>query len=271
MTTMNVQQLAEQCKLLTQPRHFTYLNWLKAIKSVAHLPVSEVNKATVLEYRMRHRKPVGTWCDLTFVNNVKTVTGIWNTAIEFELIEGPNPWPLARHKIKLTKREQRRHPDVYPYEFYQEFHEHPYFQCMWWGGMRISEIAAISKDNIVLDADIPYFNFVHQPNRTLKTESSIRKVPILPVLLPYLPKLRMSKATTGSHGGYFSQKLRKKLGLPKGHASHTLRHAFRSRMNDAGIIEPIQDALLGHEPDTLTGQYGSVTMEMKLAALQKLQ
>ena len=64
--------------------------------------------------------------------------------------------------------------------------------------------------------------------------------------------------------------LNKRLGLPKGHASHTLRHSFRSRMNDAGIIEPIQDALLGHEPDTLTGQYGAVTMEMKLAALQKL-
>ena len=268
---MNVQQLAEQCRLLTQPRHFTYLNWLKAIKSVAHLPVSEVNKATVLEYRMRHRKPVGTWCDLTFVNNVKTVTGIWNTAIEFELIEGPNPWPLARHKIKLTKREQRRHPDVYPYEFYQEFHEHPYFQCMWWGGMRIGEIAAIYKENIVLDAEIPYFNFVHQPNRTLKTESSIRKVPILPVLLPYLPDLRLSKAAR-SHGTYFSEQLRKKLSSAKGACiPHTLRHGFRSRMNDVGIIEPIQDALLGHEPDTLTGQYGSVTMEMKLAALQKLR
>ena len=268
---MNVQQLAEQCKLLTQPRHFTYLNWLKAIKSVAHLPVSEVNKATVLEYRMRHRKPVGTWCDLTFVNNVKTVTGIWNTAIEFELIEGPNPWPLARHKIKLTKREQRRHPDVYPYEFYQEFHEHLTSSAC--GGVEcvLVKLQQSAKDNIVLDAEIPHFNFVHQPNRTLKTESSIRKVPILPVLLPYLPKLRMSKATTGSHGGYFSSQLNKKLGLPKGHASHTLRHAFRSRMNGRGIIEPIQDALLGHEPDTLTGQYGSVTMEMKLAALQKLR
>ena len=40
--------------------------------------------------------------------------------------------------------------------------------------MRIAEIAGITKDNIVLDADIPYFNFVHQPNRMLKTESSIR-------------------------------------------------------------------------------------------------
>ena len=270
MTQMNVQQLAEQCRLLTQPREFTYLNWLKAIKSVAHLPVSEVNKATVLEYRMRHRKPTGTWCDLTFVNNVKYVTGIWNTAIEFDLIEGPNPWPLARHKIKLTKRQMRRHPDVHPYEFYEEFHGHPYFQCMWWGGMRIGEIAAIYKENIVLDAEIPYFNFVHQSNRTLKTESSIRKVPILPVLVPFLPELRLSQAAR-AHGAYFSDKLRKRLGLPKGHASHTLRHSFRSRMNDAGIIEPIQDALLGHEPDTLTGQYGSVTMEMKLAALQKLR
>ena len=136
--------------------------------------------------------------------------------------------------------------------------------------MRIGEIAAIYKENIVLDAEIPYFNFVHQPNRTLKTESSIRKVPILPVLLPYLPNLRLSKAAR-SHGTYFSEQLREKLGLPKGHASHTLRHGFRSRMNDVGIIEPIQDALLGHEPDTLTGQYGSVTMEMKLAALQKLR
>ena len=194
MTTMNVQQLAEQCRLLTQPRDFTYLNWLKAIKSVAHLPVTEVTKATVLEYRMRHRKPVGTWCDLTFVNNVKTVTGIWNTGIEFELIEGPNPWPLARHKIKLTKREQRRHPDVHPYSFYEPFHNHPYFQCMWWGGMRIGEIAAIYKKNIVLDAEIPYFNFVHQPNRTLKTESSIQKSTNSPCSAPLLVGLTTFKS-----------------------------------------------------------------------------
>ena len=270
MTTMNVQELAEQCKLLTQPRESTYLNWLKAIKSVAHLPVSEVNKSTALEYRMRHRKPAGTWCDLTFVNNVKYITGIWNTAIEFELIEGPNPWPLARHKIKLTKRQMRREPEIFPYEHYEELHDHPYFQCMWWGGMRIAEIAGITKDNIVLDADIPYFNFVHQPNRMLKTESSIRQIPILPRLLPYIPELKMSTSKR-QKGAYFSQKLRKKINLPKWSASHTLRHSFKSRMNDAGIIEPLQDALLGHESQTLTGQYGSVTMEMKLAVLQRLR
>ena len=36
-------------------------------------------------------------------------------------------------------------------------------------------------------------------------------------------------------------------------------------MNEAGIIERVQDALLGHAPATKTGRYGKVT----LAVMQK--
>jgi hypothetical protein len=42
-------------------------------------------------------------------------------------------------------------------------------------------------------------------------------------------------------------------------------------MNEAGCIDRIQDALLGHAPATLTGRYGKVTLEMKYKEILKLK
>jgi integrase len=59
--------------------------------------------------------------------------------------------------------------------------------------------------------------------------------------------------------------------LPLGVGAHSLRHSFTSRMNEAGCIDRIQDALLGHAPATLTGRYGKVTLEMMHKELIKLK
>ena len=69
----------------------------------------------------------------------------------------------------------------------------PYFVCLWYSGMRIGELAGISKENIITDAAIPYFNLVHQDNRRLKNEESVRKVPIHPACLPFVERLYLSK------------------------------------------------------------------------------
>ena len=42
-------------------------------------------------------------------------------------------------------------------------------------------------------------------------------------------------------------------------------------MNKAGIIHPVQLALMGHEGKDADDFYGEVDLEMKLEALKKLQ
>ena len=46
-------------------------------------------------------------------------------------------------------------------------------------GMRLSEAAGLSKEDLKLNEFIPYVDIKPHPWRTLKTKSSIRKVPLV--------------------------------------------------------------------------------------------
>ena len=267
MKFMNVLQLAEQCRRINPIEDSTYANWLKAMKPIAHMPLSEINKHTVMEYRISQRKPDGPLCDTTYKQRIGTLKGIWNAAIEWELIDSDNPWLNADKRLPDVKK--RRNPDLHPWEFYERYHRNPRFRCLWYHGFRISELVCLYKENVVWDAEIPYFNLVHQPNNKLKNKASVRKTPIHPACYSDVERLRFGGKRPA--GWKWGQDFRQKLGLPPGDACHSLRHSFTSRMNEAEIIQPVQDALLGHEPDTKTGHYGKVTLEVKLTALKKLQ
>ena len=99
MKFMNVLQLAEQCRKITPIEDSTWANWLKAMKPIADLPIAEINKAVVMQYRISQRKPDGPLCDTTYKQRIGTLKGIWNTAIEWELIEDYNPWMGADKRL----------------------------------------------------------------------------------------------------------------------------------------------------------------------------
>ncbi len=81
--------------------------------------------------------------------------------------------------------------------------------------------------------------------------------------------LYLSKAK--SPGRSWSETFRENMGLPPGDAAHSLRHSFTSRMNEAGIIERVQDAILGHASPSITSRYGRVTLPMMDKEIQKLR
>jgi integrase len=140
---------------------------------------------------------------------------------------------------------------------------------MWYSGARIGEIAAIYKKNIILDAPIPYFNFEHQENRLLKNDESIRQVPIHPACMPYVEHLFFSRAKTP--GRSWSERFKTQLQLPEGEAAHSLRHNITTRFNRAGVLERVQDAILGHASPGHGAGYGEIEMETKLEAIRKLR
>ena len=266
MTIVNLMEMVEMCKEITTPEPSTYHNWLKAIKPIAHMNVQEINKRATLDYRIKQRKPKGPLCDTTYKQRVNTLKGIWNTAIEWELIEGDNPWMGA--DIKLKRVVKRRRPKNHPWEFYERYHRNPRFRCLWFHGFRINELVGLYKENLVLDAPIPYFRLVHQDNRRLKNDESIREIPIHPACLTDVERLSFGR--TAAAGWKWSQDFSNNLNLPPGDAAHSIRHSFKSRMNKAGIIHPIQLALMGHAPKSSDDDYGEVDLEMKLEALIKL-
>ena len=190
--------------------------------------------------------------------------GLWVKARKKKIYRGENPWLDLDDGLRVA----RRQPTCYPWEFYSYYHNDPYFVCLWYSGMRIGELAGIYPENIVTDVQIPYFNLVHQENRRLKNDESIRQVPIHPACMPYVERLYLSKAKRP--GQSWSENFRRNLGLPKFHGAHTLRHSFCTRMRNAGADPYVLDVLTGHALPTVTGSYGHFTLELLSRELQKL-
>ena len=264
MKIMKVSELPDVCLSIQPVRPSTYREWLKAIKPIQHLEIADVTKAVALQYRIQQIQPAGPLKQNTLKARIASLKGLWNKAIDFELITGQNPW----YKVDRGLKYLRRNPELYPWEHYKQYHEDPFFVFFWYTGARLQEVAGLDPKNIILDAPIPYFNFVHQENRMLKNDDSIRKVPIHPACLPLVPYFRPSKAK--DPGRSWSETFKKNMGLPPGDAAHSLRHSFTSRCNEAGILERIQDEFTGHAPRSQTARYGKVTLTLLNRELQKL-
>lgn len=263
MNQMNVQEMTDRLKRL-YPRISTTTkqNWDKAVRSINHLNVQDVTDDVALQYLECRTDE---WSESTVKSRISALKGIWNKARKKKLYKADNPWLDLDDGLEIA----RRNPELYPWEFYEYYHEDPYFVCMWYTGLRISEIAGIYPENIHLGTGIPYFDIKRQPNRLLKNPCSIRQVPIHPACEPYVERLFFSKAKRP--GASWSYNFGKNLGLPAGDAAHSLRHSLTTRMNDAEIIDRVQDAILGHGAKSMTAKYGKVTLETKYQAIKKLR
>jgi integrase len=193
---------------------------------------------------------------------------IWNKGRKMRLVSGTkadNPWLDADDGLVIPNRD----PEFYPWEHYARYHKDPYFVILWFTGARIGEVAGLAAENIVTDAEIPYFQFIDQENRDIKNAPSKRKVPMHPACLPVLPDFRQSKAVCP--GKSWSENFNKNMQLPKFEAAHTLRHSFHTRCRDAGIEEYMIDILTGHAKASTTAQYGKTRLHLLKAAIQKLR
>ena len=190
--------------------------------------------------------------------------GLWVKARKKKIYRGENPWLDLDDGLRF----ERRDPVCHPWEYYSYYHNDPYFVCLWYTGMRIGELAGIGKENIVTNTSIPYFNLVHQDNRRLKNDESIRKVPIHPACMPFVSRLYLSKAKRP--GASWSENFCRNMGLPKFHGAHTLRHSFITRMRNAGADPYVLDVLTGHALPTVTGSYGQFSLDVLRKEIIKL-
>ena len=270
MNQMKLLQLAEEIRDMKRVRATTYDNWLKALKPLEDREFADITKVDVKKYILHNRKPHGPWEDSTLLTRMNSLKGLWNFAIDWEYVEfQKNPWKNARKLANISTKCQKRKYEYHPWEFYVDYHQDPYFVCMWYTGARIGEIAGIYKSNIILDAKIPYFNFEHQANRKLKNDESIRQVPIHPACMPYVEHLFFSKDKCP--GKSWSERFNKTLQLTKGEAAHSIRHNITTRFNRAEVIERVQDAILGHATPGHGAGYGEIEMETKLNAIMTLR
>lgn len=99
-----------------------------------------------------------------------------------------------------------------------------------------------------------------------KTENSIRRMPILPQLLPYLLKHRKHNGRLFNYKpDWASRKAREifnELGFPKKLTLHSLRHTLATRLYENGIKLEIIRLWLGHIDIDVTIRYVEITSEM---------
>ena len=265
MKTMNVLTLAELLKDLYEIKESTYDNWLKAVKPIKHLTVDEVTNEVVLSQGIHWLKKTS---QSTAKLRISSLKAIWNKGRKMKLIAGTkadNPWLDADDGLVIETRD----PDFYPWEHYEHYHDDPYFVMLWYTGARIGEVAGLDPKNIVMNTDIPYFQFIDQDNRDIKNKPSKRKVPIHPACFRVLPKFRQSKAV--APGCSWSENFKKNMGLPKFEAAHTLRHSFHTRCRDAGIEEYMIDIITGHAKASTTAQYGKTRLHLLRDAIVLLK
>ena len=260
---MNVKQMVD--RISTRYKNIrppTKDIWYKSIKPIATMDVMDVTDDVATNYLDFAES---NWSEGTVKMRIGMLKGLWVKARKKKIYRGENPWLDLDDGLRVP----RRKPTCYPWGHYSYYHNDPYFVCLWYSGMRIGELAGIYPENIITDAQIPYFNLVHQENRALKNDESVRRVPIHPACRPFVDRLILSKAK--HPGRSWSESFRKNMGLPKFNAAHTLRHSFCTRMRDAGADPYVLDVLTGHALPTVTGDYGNFSLEVLSRELQKLR
>lgn len=153
-------------------------------------------------------------------------------------------------------------------------------------GMRVNEIAETRIEDV-------HSTHIHVPEG--KTESSVRDVPLHPVIRPLVASLKAeaaevaAKAKKGQDTGYlvpnlnrggednkrshcfskaFGYHVRRKLGIADtGLVFHSLRKNFSRALEEAGVSENLAQQIVGHKKQSMT--YGLYSQGVSLKALQE--
>lgn len=174
----------------------------------------------------------------------------------------------------------------------------------WWAavlllytGLRAGELSQLLPCDFKFDHDVPHLKVRKEDDsgaevKVVKTISSVRDVPLHPALLTLglrqfverRAKLQPKDRTfrdfnLGVHGRTsdgmtkFWGRYLKKFGLWKvGRATHVWRHTFTAHLRANGTADEDIGALLGHSPQSITGNYGGAyPLTRKASMLERLE
>jgi len=118
-------------------------------------------------------------------------------------------------------------------------------------GCRPSEIVNLDPKNIILDHEVPHLQIRQQGDRHLKTQSSVRDIPLLGVSLEAFQQAPNGFSRYRDKSSNLSALLMKTF-RAKGlfptddHRIYSIRHSFEKRMLEAGLDYGLRCTLMGH-------------------------
>lgn len=164
----------------------------------------------------------------------------------------------------------------------------------WWiplislfSGMRLDEVCQLYKEDVKEIDGVWVFDINNAQDKKMKTDSSIRKVPIHPVLislgfLKYCQSLKhdrlwpnLKKGRDGYSslfGKWFQRFNRQYITKDKKKVFHSLRHSFVDNLKQTGVQEQLIAELVGHSTGSITAErYGKrFNPHVLKEAIQKL-
>ena len=152
-----------------------------------------------------------------------------------------------------------------------------YQQCLYWlmryTGTHVSEAAGLRYEDIDLNAGVIHIR--SNDIRPLKNEYRTRDLPIIQPLKERLTVLLRKQASGHIFPGLYDERSARwasnlSWGRKLGISPKACRDAVATQLRDKDINERVLGAILGHSPKNSTGVYGSVSMEAKRNALEKL-
>ncbi|WP_157961391.1 site-specific integrase [Microvirga flavescens] len=146
-----------------------------------------------------------------------------------------------------------------------------------YSGMRLGEIVQLLVSDIKVDDDIAYFDVRPGEGKTVKTASSVRKIPVHSELLRLglmehiqetqkkSPKGRLFPDIKPGSDGYYSHNFSKWFGRYTADIDiksqrttfHSFRHTFKDALVRAKVPGNIARSLMGHASESVHDQYGS--------------
>ena len=151
-------------------------------------------------------------------------------------------------------------------------------------GMRLSEAAGLLKEDLKVNQNIPYIDIKPHPWRSLKTKSSIRKVPLVGASLWSAKRILESdndgpfafalytnekKCNANSASAALNKWLRNRLG--EGNVIHGFRHSMRDRLRAVECPSDLIDQIGGWTRGSVGEGYGKgYSLEIKFKWIEKL-
>lgn len=148
-------------------------------------------------------------------------------------------------------------------------------------GLRVSELVSIARSDIHLDEDIPHVKIQPKIGRRLKTDSSVRDIPLVGAALQsvkallssnseeslgLLPRFYEKENGANNFSAYAKKRFRRLDGRL---TAHCFRHGLKDLLREANVDTSLNDAILGHATPSVGSRYGNGhSLKLKCKALK---
>ncbi|HCE3561837.1 TPA: site-specific integrase [Vibrio parahaemolyticus] len=252
------------------------------------------------QLELARKQSLPTISSTTVKNAMRKLSVVFSHAVELGFLEN-NPMfgvsvNTSKKMVEVGESKGYSPEDIKRLFKYQLFRDvntpKPYGMACYWipllcryTGARLEEMAQLRKSDIVTSEEsIHFLNIRRGEGQRVKTNSSLRHIPIHTHLielgfLEYVasgtdqlfPQLKTNKygVKSSAFSKWWSQTV-KKVGISIDQPSHAFRHAFKTSMRGLEVADTVSDAITGHTPNSVGGSYGTVDLNIKKAAIDKL-